>query len=189
MKQHIYKWHRAVSLIIALPVMLFHEVLKARRNHRWTSIVVALFTLMFTFSGGFHAWSKLAPADAGRNRVQPVFLVKDIHLDLNRLQEAIGTAKRITNISLVRWNNTRYWQVFNTPATGTGGLPSTGHLLPVASHQPPPANDLMKRQSMAWPRPLPYMSMPIITAYWSRVKRNMRNTWPRYSANMLPRKL
>ncbi|HEY4148837.1 MAG TPA: hypothetical protein VGM41_07910 [Chitinophagaceae bacterium] len=124
-----------------------NEVLKARRNHRWVSIVVALFTLMFTFSGGFHAFSKLAPDDTGRYFVQPVFLATDIHLDMERLQQAIGPARRITNISLVRWNNTRYWQVFNDPAA-SGNQPA-GDKPP--THQPPVTTDLMKSQSAAAP--------------------------------------
>ncbi|HSC38876.1 MAG TPA: hypothetical protein VLD19_13435, partial [Chitinophagaceae bacterium] len=89
-----------------------NALLKARRNHRWTSVIVSLFALMFTFSGGYHAFSKLAPDDTGRYCVQNIFHPEDVQLDMDRLQSAIGPGQAITNIGLVKYNGMAYWQVY-----------------------------------------------------------------------------
>ncbi|KAI9449424.1 hypothetical protein F5148DRAFT_1291548 [Russula earlei] len=74
------------------------SALQARRNHRFTAVVIALFTLLFTFSGGYHALSKLTntPGNA-------------------------SSGKPILNASLVHIHQAVYWQVTiratNTAAT------------------------------------------------------------------------
>lgn len=86
-----------------------HAMVKARNNHRWTAVAVSLFTILFAFSGAFHAIEKLK---------------KDTrHLYFNNQTIATATAdckpallrehihQPITNISAVQMNDTLYWQI------------------------------------------------------------------------------
>ena len=97
-------------------------LVKARRNHRYTAIVVALFTLMFTFSSGYHALSKLQEDTRDRFYAHPLFAAKDIRFSLPALMAAVK--KPVINIGLVQINGKNYWQVFEPAAgkskTGTG---------------------------------------------------------------------
>lgn len=86
---------------------------KARRNHRYTAIVISLFTLMFTFSGGYHALSKLKKDDRNDYFVTNRFAAKDIDLDFGKLRAA--TRRPLCGVSLVRMGTERYWQV-STPS-------------------------------------------------------------------------
>lgn len=88
-----------------------NAVVAARRNHRWVSIVVSLFTLMFTFSGCYHAFSKFKPDTRDNYYVKNSFTPTDVDLNFPRLQTVIGKDKTITNVSLVRLNDNNYWQV------------------------------------------------------------------------------
>ncbi len=36
-----------------------NKMVKARKNHRWSAVVASLFTLLFAFSGAFHAFEKI----------------------------------------------------------------------------------------------------------------------------------
>jgi hypothetical protein len=87
-----------------------NPLVKARRNHRYTAIIASLFTLMFTFSGCYHAFSKLGIEEKEVKSVQHSFAVSAIDFDLNRLR-AIGK-KPVTNISLVQLDDKTYWQVY-----------------------------------------------------------------------------
>lgn len=87
-----------------------NSLLKARKNHRITSIVFALFTLMFAFSGAFHALEKLK-----KDTRNEFFKTQKISFDkltpnLMRLQEIIKT--ELYNVSLIEFNNDYYWQVY-----------------------------------------------------------------------------
>jgi hypothetical protein len=86
-----------------------NTVMKARRNHRWTSILISVFTLMFTFSGAFHAFTKIMPEKEVYASKQ-AFVAENVLPDLGRLQQAVG--REIANISLVKKSNDMYWQVF-----------------------------------------------------------------------------
>ncbi|HJU45472.1 MAG TPA: PepSY domain-containing protein [Chitinophagaceae bacterium] len=90
-----------------------NTVVAARRNHRWVSIVISLFTLMFTFSGAFHAFSKFKPDTRDNYYVKNNFTPAEADLNYTRLQAAIGAEKTITGVSLVRLNGKSYWQVFS----------------------------------------------------------------------------
>lgn len=85
---------------------------KARRNHRWTSIIIALFTLMFTGSGAFHAFEKFKPDTTGDYFTRNKFPVANLQLDMPKLYATLDTDKTINNISLVNMNGKSYWQVF-----------------------------------------------------------------------------
>lgn len=83
---------------------------KTRRNHRYTAIVVSLFTLMFTFSGGYHALYKLKGDDRDRYFVHTRFSAKAIHFAFPALAAAVHH-QPVTDIGLVRLGNKQYWQV------------------------------------------------------------------------------
>lgn len=91
-----------------------HTVLKARRHHRYTAIAGSLFTLMWSFSGTYHAFAKFKPDNRDAffisNRFPP------IDLDLARLQRTVN--KPVSNISLVKMDDQNWWQVstMETPA-------------------------------------------------------------------------
>lgn len=79
-----------------------NPLVKARRNHRYTAIVASVFTLMFTFSGGYHAFSKLSAKEKEVRTVQHGFAAENIDLDLDKLQSIVK--KPIANIGLISLN-------------------------------------------------------------------------------------
>ena len=92
---------------------------KARRNHRYTAIVISLFTLMFTFSGGYHALYKLKEDTRNNYFVKDKFAVRDLRLDYGRLMAAVR--RPVIGISVVRMGGAGYWQVTTLrKAAGTG---------------------------------------------------------------------
>ena len=93
-----------------------NKLVKARWNHRYTSIIASLFTLLFTFSGAYHAWEKFTPDTRDRYFVEPHFAAASIALNWNQLLSALKTTEYITNIGLVNINTTTYWQVYHAPA-------------------------------------------------------------------------
>lgn len=79
-----------------------------RRAHRVVSIVAVLFTLMWTFSGAYHAFTQLvAPPEAVNLPVH--FAVAGMHPEWSRLQAAVG--RPMTNIGLARIGGDVYWRV------------------------------------------------------------------------------
>jgi len=87
-----------------------NTLVKARRKHRITSIIAVLFTLMFTFSGFYHALSGLEGENKAIQRDQQAFASAAIDFRLDKLQAAVQ--RPITNIGLVRISGQPYWQVF-----------------------------------------------------------------------------
>ena len=86
-----------------------NQVVKTRKGHRITSISIALFTLMFSFSGAYHAFSKLNPEKADFPITVPAYNSAQVNLSFGKLQAAVK--QPITNVSLVNINNQAYWQV------------------------------------------------------------------------------
>jgi hypothetical protein len=85
-------------------------LMKARRTHRYTAVIASLFTLMFTFSGCYHALTKLNGEVKSEKLVQHGFASSDVNLDLDRL---IRTVKQpVTNIGLIQLDGKAYWQVY-----------------------------------------------------------------------------
>jgi len=84
-------------------------LVRARRNHRYTAIVAVLFTLMWSFSGAYHAFTKLTgetdPEPAGR---PGNFAAGEAAIDHARLRTAAN--RPITNISPVKINGELYWR-------------------------------------------------------------------------------
>jgi hypothetical protein len=86
-----------------------NTVVKARRSHRFTSISIALFTLMFTFSGAYHALEKVLPKKDTIDVTATVFASTNLHLSLSQLQQIVHAP--IANIAIVGINGQAYWQV------------------------------------------------------------------------------
>lgn len=82
---------------------------KARRNHRYSAIAVALFTLMFTFSGAYHAFSKFSDDDRASYFVNPVFHTTVVRLDIASLQA--GVQAPLTQAGIISMNGRAYWRV------------------------------------------------------------------------------
>jgi hypothetical protein len=79
-----------------------------RRLHRLISIVAVLFTLMWSFSGAYHAFTQWVSRD--EPAVTPTaFAVTGVGPDWSRLQAAIRSP--ITNFSMARIGNRQYWRV------------------------------------------------------------------------------
>ena len=86
-----------------------NPMLKARRNHRYVSIIAALFTLLWTFSGCYHALSKFRDDDRGYFAMDN-FSAMTATPDLAKLQTA-PIPQPITNIGLVQMNGQAYWRI------------------------------------------------------------------------------
>lgn len=87
-----------------------NELVKARRNHRYTSIVIALFTLMFTFSGAYHALAKFKDDTRNSFYNEHWFAASTCNFDYKLLQSQLKDP--ITNISLAAMDKgLTYWQV------------------------------------------------------------------------------
>lgn len=93
-----------------------NTTLKARRLHRGVSICVVLFTLMFTFSGFYHAFSKLKKDTRGESVYQQAFDSQALAFDLSQLQRAVG--RPLTNLSPVMMNDTLFWRVTQLQTAG-----------------------------------------------------------------------
>jgi PepSY-associated TM region len=107
---------------------------RARRNHRYTAIVVSLFTLMFTFSGAFHALYRLKEDTRDRYFVHDRFATTALRLDFPALIAL--THRPIADIGIVSMDTHHYWRLT---------------LLSAAAKS---AKDLMKDQHAAQPNVL-----------------------------------
>ncbi len=126
-----------------------NELLKARLLHRYTSITIALFTLMFTFSGAFHVVSKFREDTRNRFFVSPSFAADGLTFDVTRLQQLV--AAPITDVSLVRMYGRSYWQI-TTQQRQSGRAPSQQEGVGSAAGIASPAThsgDLMKDRQVA----------------------------------------
>jgi uncharacterized iron-regulated membrane protein len=85
-----------------------NAVVKARRNHRYTAIVGTLFTLAWSFSGAWHAFSKFKPDNRDAFFISNQFSPA-IDPDLARLQQVVN--KPISNVSLVNMEEQAWWRV------------------------------------------------------------------------------
>lgn len=117
-----------------------NELMRARRTHRYTSISIALFTLMFTFSGALHVVSKFWEDTRDRFFVAPSFATTDCNFHFSQLQEAVKDP--ITDISIVSMYGHAYWQITTLPVAKppAAGLPATASsstARPATSSSPP----------------------------------------------------
>ncbi|MEI7757884.1 MAG: hypothetical protein WCI80_02435 [Bacteroidota bacterium] len=86
-----------------------NELIAARRNHRFTSVIISLFTLMFSFSGFYHALSKFKIDTRDNYFDKTTYQSKNIHLNIDSVRLIVK--KPITNISLVTLDSSLYYQV------------------------------------------------------------------------------
>ena len=84
-----------------------NSYVRARRNHRYTAIVISLFTLAFTFSGAYHALTKLKTEP--RRQYVARFSATGLRFDVSSVMKACG--KTFTGIGLVNIEGRRYWRV------------------------------------------------------------------------------
>ena len=85
-----------------------NTMLKARRNHRYTAIAGALFTMAWAFSGGWHALEKFKPDDRDAFYISNQFSA-NLNFNFARLQQTVN--KPVSNCSLVKMNEQTYWRV------------------------------------------------------------------------------
>lgn len=81
----------------------------ARRNHRYTAVLISIFTLMFSFSGFYQATTKLHVDTRDQFFDQSVYHTANIHLNIDSVTMVIK--KPITNISLITMDGLQYYQV------------------------------------------------------------------------------
>ncbi len=84
-----------------------NPLVRTRRYHRYTAIVASLFTLFWSFSGGYHAFTKLVSAEDVSGPVTANFAATSF--DYSRLQAAVK--RPITNLSLAKIDGQIYWRV------------------------------------------------------------------------------
>jgi hypothetical protein len=89
-------------------------LVKARRNHRFTAVIASLFTLMFTFSGAWHAFSKFKDEATGTPVIQHGVPATALHFNFHTLQ-AIAQ-KPVSNIGLIEMDGKIYWQLYTLSA-------------------------------------------------------------------------
>jgi PepSY-associated TM region len=117
---------------------------RARRNHRYTAIVISLFTLAFTFSGAYHALAKLK--DTPRRQYVARCAAGGLRPDIAALTVAVGQGPMgigasgdsgviggssvnggsgvIAGLGLVNIDGDRYWQVRVLDKPGGAGSKS-----------------------------------------------------------------
>lgn len=84
-----------------------NPLVRTRRYHRYTAIFASLFTLFWSFSGGYHAFTKLITTEEGSGPVPANFAAAGF--DYSRLQAAV--VRPITNLGLAKIYGTVYWRV------------------------------------------------------------------------------
>lgn len=117
-----------------------HSLLKARRNHRYTAVAGALFTLLWSFSGGYHAFTKFTTDKRDAYYVSNRFS-SNLNFDFSRLQSIVQ--EPISNINLVQMDNATWWRVTTLPAhdqhtdhRSTGGMKNTETPMPLVVFVP-----------------------------------------------------
>lgn len=100
-----------------------NPVSKWRWNHRYTSLAASFFTLAFSFSGAFHAWSKLTPDTRHDYKWEPVLKTEKIQGDLAAIQ-ALFPSEQITQVSPIQMHNVYYWQVYTKKESATSNMPA-----------------------------------------------------------------
>lgn len=84
-----------------------------RWNHRLTSATASLFTLLFSFSGGYHALAKLLPVAVQKSSPSHEFVASGLNIHWNELMKSLPVGEKLTNLSLVSIDGADYWQLFH----------------------------------------------------------------------------
>ena len=96
-----------------------NELVAARRNHRYTSASISLFTLMFSFSGFYHALTKFEVDIRDQYFDKSYYQTASTHLNIDSIIKY--TNKPVTNISLVTIDSSQYYQVSTKKESGFKG--------------------------------------------------------------------
>ncbi|MCO4293911.1 PepSY domain-containing protein [Solitalea sp. MAHUQ-68] len=84
-----------------------NSAVKYRKLHRRIAIVVSITSLMFTFSGAYHAFAKFKP-----DTRQQYFIEEDYKAtELNFKPNSLSKQYDVKNISLIKINNTVFLQI------------------------------------------------------------------------------
>ncbi len=80
-----------------------------RRNHRQIGIAVSLVTLLFAFSGAWHAFQKYTPDERNKFVFEPIFATTEV--EKAALMPDVDW-ERLLNVQLVRMGKRMYFQLF-----------------------------------------------------------------------------
>ncbi|NIJ46283.1 hypothetical protein FHR24_002767 [Wenyingzhuangia heitensis] len=83
------------------------DKLKRRNVHRYISIPVSIFFLMFSFSGAYHAFQKFEKYDLNQYEPKEQFGLKDIETSIFKIQNS----SKIQRLSLVKIKEQTYYRV------------------------------------------------------------------------------
>ncbi|RYF86080.1 MAG: PepSY domain-containing protein [Chitinophagaceae bacterium] len=81
-----------------------------KRLHRRFGNLFLATTLLFAFSGAWHAFAKVGKSSASIQTKQASFASDDVKLDVRSLLQKLP-GEKVTNVSLVRIDDENYWQV------------------------------------------------------------------------------
>jgi len=84
-----------------------------RRCHRYTAITAAFFTLLWTFSGSYHALSRFKDDVRDKFSLNSRLAAEATSVDITRLQAVC--ARRVSNLSMVDMDGVLYWRVSMLP--------------------------------------------------------------------------
>ncbi len=82
--------------------------LNPRYNHRWVSITASLFTLMFSFSGAFHAIEKTEPDSRYDYYNNQMIETAQLQFAVNHVFN--NSATKMSNLSVVKIHDSIYWR-------------------------------------------------------------------------------
>jgi hypothetical protein len=85
--------------------------LKWRLNHRWVSITASLFTIMFAFSGAYHALVKTVPDDRYLYFNRQMIQTNSLDLNLDSMVKKYSGS--IVNFSIIMMNDSLYWRTIH----------------------------------------------------------------------------
>jgi hypothetical protein len=85
---------------------------KNKRWHRTLGNVFLLTTLLYSFSGAWHAFAKLPAKETARaGTTQPVFTTSDLAASITPVFAALKAGEKCTGISVVKMEGENYWQL------------------------------------------------------------------------------
>jgi hypothetical protein len=82
----------------------------SRRAHRVLGNIFMVTTLLYAFSGGWHSLQKLSKKEEKINQVKDVFNAAELRLPFTGIMKK-SPKDSLVNISIVRYENEKYWQV------------------------------------------------------------------------------
>ncbi len=86
-----------------------NDLIRSKRNHRYSALSIAVFTLMFSFSGFYHAFGKFDPDTRNHYFSKATYQTSEIDLNFDSIQNLIKSP--ITNLSLVKIKDNNYYQI------------------------------------------------------------------------------